>query len=317
MFYLLTFVLICAIGIKGFFSYRELGELRRKVLMAESIAQREGTVTFRMGERSYPIPSWEELDNERGKYEPELQKFGVPANSSRFLPSIAGRNTFPGDYFDDPMIIQLCHDISKRDDAAVSKALNSGINVNTAGAGGTTPLLWAYANSNIHAFQGLLEHGANPDLATNDYVRVGHRHIYPGSTIPYDVALNGNGYQFFRAAMFETKDVNRRFHGGNNLLMASVRWRYPRDNTPMLLLPSILKSSIDLDAQNDIGETALHIAKLNPDACKMLLDAGANASIKNQDGKNFLDLIKSHSSKPYANLRAQITKTQDSTKTEQ
>ena len=69
-----------------------------------------------------------------------------------------------GDFFEDADVIQLCQAIQANDLPAIERELASGVDVNTVGKGGMTPLLWAFVDNELQRFELLLERGADPNV---------------------------------------------------------------------------------------------------------------------------------------------------------
>jgi hypothetical protein len=70
------------------------------------------------------------------------------------------------DYFDDPQVVALCKAIEANDLEQMKRLIATGANVNATGKGNMTPLLWAFPDNKLERFQLLLEHGADPNVAT-------------------------------------------------------------------------------------------------------------------------------------------------------
>ncbi|MBX3423726.1 MAG: ankyrin repeat domain-containing protein [Pirellulaceae bacterium] len=68
------------------------------------------------------------------------------------------------DFFDDPLVIQLCQAIESNDVAEIDRLVAAGADVNALGKDNMTPLMWAYPENKIDRFKRLLEHGADPNV---------------------------------------------------------------------------------------------------------------------------------------------------------
>jgi len=68
------------------------------------------------------------------------------------------------DYFSDPAAIELCRAIEANDLAEMQRLIDEGANVNAAGEGGMTLLLWAMPDGRFERFELLLKSGANPSV---------------------------------------------------------------------------------------------------------------------------------------------------------
>jgi ankyrin repeat protein len=91
----------------------------------------------------------------------------------------------PSDFFDSPQVCDLCLAIQNHDATRIEQLIVQGVDVNTVGKDGMTPLLWSFADSIVsrrarsETFELLLDKGANPavvvqsDLSTNSKIQVG------------------------------------------------------------------------------------------------------------------------------------------------
>ena len=75
------------------------------------------------------------------------------------------------DLFEEGGTRQLCRAIQEKDIVEAKRLIASGVDVNTAGAAGVTPLIWAYGQENLDAFKILLENEADPNVRLTNSVR--------------------------------------------------------------------------------------------------------------------------------------------------
>ncbi|MCA9045656.1 MAG: ankyrin repeat domain-containing protein, partial [Planctomycetaceae bacterium] len=68
------------------------------------------------------------------------------------------------EYFEDPQVIALCHAIEDREFDEIDRLVADGVEVNTVGKNGMTPLLWAYPGNDLELFEYVLERGADPNV---------------------------------------------------------------------------------------------------------------------------------------------------------
>ncbi len=80
--------------------------------------------------------------------------------------TIAGRDI--SEFFSDPNIISFVHAAEDGDEVKIKSMVNSGINVNSVGKNGITPLIWLVLLHNHDGIRGLLKNGADPNQATFD-----------------------------------------------------------------------------------------------------------------------------------------------------
>jgi len=77
------------------------------------------------------------------------------------------------DYFDDPQLLALCEAIEADDSEAARGLIDAGVDINTTGEFGMTPLLWALPGNTNKCFSLLLDEGANPDVRISKRVGIG------------------------------------------------------------------------------------------------------------------------------------------------
>ncbi|QDT70415.1 Ankyrin repeats (3 copies) [Planctomycetes bacterium MalM25] len=68
------------------------------------------------------------------------------------------------DYFDDPSVIELCRAIESDNLVRMKSLVDQGVDINTIGKHGMTPLMWSFPNKRIDCFRWLLEQGADPNV---------------------------------------------------------------------------------------------------------------------------------------------------------
>lgn len=183
------------------------------------------------------------------------------------------------EYFSDPQVRAL---VMAADDGNVKKIdqlVTSGINVNTRGKDGITPLIWTIYHQKKAGYQALLEHGADPNMQVQDG-------RYKGDSAMETAAqLSDSSYLKFALE-----------HGGNPNLIDTYD-----DNRFTLLLSAILggnesnvklliAAGADVNAvQNTVdSETPLEFAVAAEEyqIAYVLLQAGANYRITDQGGAN-------------------------------
>lgn len=123
----------------------------------------------------------------------------------------------------------------------------------------------------------LLRSGANPDLCDQD-----------GKT-PLHLAVFAKSLKCVRHLIDHHADLNIVDHKGHTPLYESCLYY-----TPEVTISLILKSN--LDVQTNYGETVLHYACRNnmKELVRLLLQAGADASLKNNNGVTALRIAEIH-----------------------
>lgn len=166
------------------------------------------------------------------------------------------------------------------DERSIERMIHNGVDVNSVGAQGATPLFWALRNH--RGFQKLLEMGANPNIVYGD-----------GSTI-LTAAVNLNDSRILSLALA---------HGANPNLATEDSL----GETPIFraldrgvdLIDVLLSYGADINAQNHFGNTPVMTAVIvgDYDTAYYLLEKGASVKILNNNGKSLLDYASSRLSR--------------------
>lgn len=163
----------------------------------------------------------------------------------------------------------------------IDRLVSQGVNVNSRGTKGATPLFWAMRNGSVEGYQKLLELGADPDVVFAD----------GGTVIHWSVQLEDNS--FLRLALE---------HGGNPNLVAGQHGQTPlfkaigsSGDRDVSALTMLLNYGADPDMKDDRGNTPAMIAAGvgRFDIVYVLLSKDADYSLKNDKGHTLLDRIAS------------------------
>jgi hypothetical protein len=228
-----------------------------------------------------PLPSLHEIEGEIRECERVLSGFGVPLNSTRFREDISRPDTDPALYFDDPKVQQLCRSIRSNKLDEMHRLIAAGVNVNTQGDGGITPLVWALAQT-------------NPDLPLSDrihlrgtYSQIGDNFFTLLSTFPW------TSRQVYRDAIPYSKNINQRSQNGDTLLMYFARFNIADYEFDKVTCEALVAAGVDLNAQNNLGDSVCTLSSLEPEKCIWFIERGANPTLRRHDGKELLDLLES------------------------
>lgn len=162
----------------------------------------------------------------------------------------------------------------------IDELVNQGVDVNSRGTKNATPLFWAMRNDSVDGFQKLLELGADPNVVFTD----------GGTVIHWAVQLENSSY--LRLALE---------HGGNPNLVSGQRRLTPlfkaigsRDSD-IPVINMLLKYGADPNVKESRGNTPVIMAAGlgRYDIAYVLLNNGADYSLKNNYGENLLDRIDS------------------------
>ncbi len=193
-----------------------------------------------------------------------------------------GKNSDPRAYFDDPQVIKLCRAVMTGDQSLIDQLVKKGVDVNTTGKDGMTPLLFSFTGFNKEGLRRLLEHGANPNLQMTDK---GSFISYAAKTVDSDYLamalahggdpnLKGRMYYtpLFEAAMANNTGVEKRLkllidHGSDiNAISKGIL------DTPAMAAAGInqyepvlylLKQGADYKYKNKAGYTIAHSLESN------------------------------------------------------
>ncbi|CAL8268298.1 unnamed protein product [Lota lota] len=151
--------------------------------------------------------------------------------------------------------------------------IQNGAHVNSATVDGSTPLSEACARGHVTCVSLLLQHGANP--------------LGPGGHAPSPIHMAAaKGHPECVSALVERgADVDQRRDRSGTPLHAAVANRHPSTARKLLQLGASVNSSVD-------GDSLLHTAARlsSTEMVSVLMEHGADCSVKNSEGKRPVDL---------------------------
>ena len=162
--------------------------------------------------------------------------------------------------------------IQSRNPEAVKLLLEAGANLHAKNSSGETALHVAAAGGYGNIVSKLLEKGADVAGTDNQGRTALFFAIQQGHYDTAEQLISAN-------AAKDIVDVN-----GNNLLMSAA------ESSNLKLIQLMLNQGLDVNAENNNGETAFHYALNNDDAVKLLLEAGAD--INKADKQGYTPLMK-------------------------
>jgi len=192
------------------------------------------------------------------------------------------------EYFDDPQVVALCKAIEADDLKEMERLIRAGANVNAQGKGKMTPLMWAFPGNKLARFKLLLEHGADPNVITED--DFGTRGtIMKGTSVTHQAASTWHP-GFFEAVFAHGGDPNleqqTQVLGRGYCPLHLVIW------SPVSGKLEKLQKLLDLGANiNHIGfaentPVALAVKFRQYDIALMLLESGADYMIYTNPDSN-------------------------------
>lgn len=160
----------------------------------------------------------------------------------------------------------------------VKQLLRAGADINAQGMDFQTALHIAVSMDDISLVKLLLENGASPDVEDL------------GRETPIGLALR---FEFKSIIMLLLSNAHPRFEtgSGDTALHLASKWGYKP------LVGRLLRNGINIDARNDSGQTALHMAVIyeNYDIAKMLMLEGADPEMVDRGSdSNVLELARAN-----------------------
>ena len=198
------------------------------------------------------------------------------------------------DFYTQAWQLAVCQAIADQDQDKLVELLKSKEHdINAIGKDGMTFVCWAYLQGNLEAYKYLLLNAASPDVAITTELN-----MLSTLTRTKDQSVLLHAYpnrlkrpEFFEAGIGYTKEPNQRFSNGDTL--AHFCAKNAMSKSDLSLLMKIIATGVDLNAKNERGETACHVAiNHNPDGLLILILAGADPKIPFPDGRELVDEVR-------------------------
>ena len=194
------------------------------------------------------------------------------------------------EYFADEKVVELILAANKGDIKKIDLLVSQGADVNYIGKDSLTPLMAAFSSLNLQGFKRLLEHGANPNVATSE-----------GDSVIWMTATGGDiskeALPFLELCLQHGGDPNWVFHklykeegathfdDGRPLIAAVILYNEKAKEALKLLL----NAGADINTKDKNGNNALwSAAQGHYDILMFLLEEGADYTATNNTGKNFI-----------------------------
>ena len=182
--------------------------------------------------------------------------------------------------FPDESVRALAKAAAKGRVRTVEELINSGVDVNSSGTQGATPLFWAMSNYN--GFKKLLELGADPNVIYGDGGTVMHWAVLVEDNRILEAALehSGNPNLVAKGSMFEDTPI---FQAVSQAALGGGVEK----------IGILLDARANINAQDKFGWTPLMRAAshVGSDLVIYLLERGADYKIKNNAGRTLANLI--------------------------
>ena len=185
------------------------------------------------------------------------------------------------EYFHDPQVVALCHAIQADDLKEMERLIKAGADINAQGKGKMTPLMWALPDNKLDRFKLLLEHGANPNVITED--DFGTRGVIMQGTSVTQKAAETWFPGYFEAVFDHGGDPNIELRtqvlGRGDSPLQTVIQSPVSDKRAKI--QTLLDKGADINHINENEQTPAKLAAVNKewDIVLMLLKAGADHTI--------------------------------------
>jgi len=181
----------------------------------------------------------------------------------------------PSDFFTDKDVVALAKAAGSGDVKEIDRLIAAGVNVNTQGKDGMTPLLYALWAKNEAGFERLLEKGANPSLQDKD-----------GESVTHLAALDAKSSKWLELLIKHKADLNVAVSKG--IKHGETPLFYAIDARSIGNLKLLLNAGANPNQQDASGGTpAMDAAWCNFwEATEILLDAGADWKLQDKAGND-------------------------------
>ena len=193
------------------------------------------------------------------------------------------------EYFADEKVVELILAANKGDIKKIDSLVSQGADVNYIGKDNVTPLIAAFSSLNIKGFKRLLEHGANPNIATSEGESVIWFAAMGGEiskeTLPFlELCLQHGGDPNWVFRKRYEDGVNH-FDDGRPLFAAVIMY----NEKAMEALKLLLNAGADINIKDKNGDNALfYAASGHYDILLYLLQNGIDYTAKDNYGNNFI-----------------------------
>lgn len=199
------------------------------------------------------------------------------------------------DYFESEAQIRFVEAVAKGDDVRMRELLAQGADVDAVGKKEMRPLFWALAKQSLKGFTFLLEKGADPNFYMEDIDDQPHQH----KPSLMEFLAEADAQQYLKLALE---------HGGNpNLVVESYYPDGRLSSRNTIIFSAIMRNQTEnvrilaeaganLDYQNSAKQTPMMTAAgiKNFDIVYLLLEKGADPTLKNRWDMDVIDRIKKY-----------------------
>ena len=198
----------------------------------------------------------------------------------------------PDDFANGPLLKPLAEAVDRGDAAAITAAVQAGADVNAFGKGGFRLLYWAMARGKVEGFVQLWKHGARLD---HDYRDSSYLRDASYNRAVLEKMIENNDQRFLQAALRQGLDPD---HSLNEIEKRSMLYSAVfSDSHPAI--ETLLAAGANINWQDRSGYTPIIDARMgrNYNTAKLLLDHGADPTIKDKQGHDFVWGLKEYGSR--------------------
>lgn len=196
----------------------------------------------------------------------------------------------PEDVFWDPQVISLAKAAKRGDVKHINQLIDAGVNVNSRGLHGLTPLFLALYSEEKKSVYALLVRGANPNLAAEN-----------GRAAIHTACLTNKDPEFLKLILD---------HGGDTELIVKqgsfsgrpLHEIMLRNNNTLEKMDLLIKAGADINGLSMAGQTPVMKAVFSRqfDVAYKLLQMGGDYKIKDKNGNSLSDVVQSILKSPAA-----------------
>ncbi len=186
-------------------------------------------------------------------------------------------------FFTDPQVVELCEAIEADDIEEIDRLIASGVDINSTGKGNMTPLLWAFPDDHLQAFEKLMKHGADPNVVIDPQLIPPQNAFYPKDSVT-QIVCRSEKQKYFDLVFENGGDPDFPGWFGDSPIFAVIQYGPYKK----VRIEKLLQVGADIDRTSNNGSTAVMVATRwggQYDIALQLLEAGADYQIYDRFAK--------------------------------
>ncbi|EAQ81306.1 ankyrin repeat domain-containing protein [Blastopirellula marina] len=217
---------------------------------------------------------------------------GPKAAKPRQSPIAKREGWLPRDFFQSEEPLDIAKAISSGDLGRLQLLLDQNPDLDAPGRYGFTLLYWAFVEGNMDAFKMLLEQGADPDQQLAEYCPAKGWSVFSERNSVLISSVYAMRHDFWMAALPYSKNPNQPGTNGQNLIHYYFETLQSRGSEKHV--QAMIDNGVEFDQRGAYGYTPCHWAvHKSPNICLLLLQAGADPSIRDDQEQDIVDAIES------------------------